>query len=592
MPLDDAFQGGTSSVLLDMAQRPRPPVPQAQSINVWRTLGAAPKGLTAGVAEGMGSTAELLGAFGDVSGQLGDAGGAGMFGGITEQERKEANAARDKLLSSGPDYRGEAGASFRQVAKDYMPDPVTAHAAEQGVANLFRLGGKAVAAATTLGAVPGAIVAGAEEGFTASEELAGKGVDLATRTKVGALTAGLTAGSFAIPVAGVGVKSTVGYALAGGPASFVAQNWATREILKNANYDALGNQYDPFDPVGLTLSTLLPLGFGALALRGAKGKPVAHSAPEDVDAARVSLLKENIDSTRPTPITDLQGAVAHEAALSKALDQMADGERVNVSDVASPNASANITEALNIRLGEAIEELKLVDMPTAERVQAEVYFTGSPQEGMVLTRTLDEQSARANAEGQFAGPGHYTSTSRDLAGTYGGPTGRLYEVEAPFKQPFDFNAVDPKTRKSGQTQYNELVKKTGSKAAANAELRAKGFDAITFTNPRGQKIANVFEARNLKDIGPARETAKVSKPLELEPVAPKAESATALKSESPEIDRASNILEAEKPDMLIQLDGMDQPMRLGDLLKQVREDLELELKELPLIEAAAACFVR
>jgi hypothetical protein len=584
MPIDEAFESSTDKVLLDMAQRPRPPQPQAPSFSMWKTTTAAPKGLAAGAAEGTGSIADVLGAFGDVLGAYPEALGPVQ---LTEQQKQEANAAREKLLSSGPSYNTEAGRLFRNVGKDYMPDPVTAHGAETAVANLFRVGGKAVTAAATLGVVPGAIAAGAEEGFTTSDELGQHGVDLGTRSAVGAVTGVVNAVGFALPVAGQTVKATVGLALAGGPASFVVQNAASREILKRANYTEQANQFDPFDPVGLTLSTLLPLGFGAMALRGMKAK--ARVDAEAVEAARVSVQREHIDSVNPAPVGDLAGAAAHEASLTRAMDQMAAGEKVEVTDVA-PAVVDTITPAVAERLQPLVKAFE-EEVKVRGTTEPDVYFTGSPQEGMTLTRTLEEQSGRKNANDQFAGPGHYTSTSRDLAGTYGGPTGRLYEVAEPFTKPFDFNAVDAGTRKSGKAQYDEMVKRLGSKSAANAELRTKGYDAITFTNPRGEKIANVFEARALKDAGPARGPAKASKPLELEPKT-KAGAEPAFKSESPELDRAVADLEAMSPDHPVMLDGMTAPMSVRELMARVRQEASQDASEAGLIEAAANCFLR
>ncbi|MFX6949717.1 hypothetical protein ABTH81_21820, partial [Acinetobacter baumannii] len=63
------------------------------------------------------------------------------------------------------------------------------------------------------------------------------------------------------------------------------QQAATRSILQNAGYDKIAEQYDPFDPVGLAVATLIPAGFGAYASRGLRGaRPVA--APVDAAASR------------------------------------------------------------------------------------------------------------------------------------------------------------------------------------------------------------------------------------------------------------------------------------------------------------------
>lgn len=130
------------------------------------------------------------------------------------------------------------------------------------------------------------------------------------------------------------------------------------------------------------------------------------------------------------------------------------------------------------------------------------WFTGSPEK-LERTRTLGEQSARGNADEQFAGPGHYITQSKDLAGVYGGKEGRMYQVHEPFKRPYDLNDHENKRL------YNDMVEHFGgSKAKANAALQARGHDAITFENGRGEKIANIFDSKNVSDIGAAREPAK------------------------------------------------------------------------------------
>jgi len=148
------------------------------------------------------------------------------------------------------------------------------------------------------------------------------------------------------------------------------------------------------------------------------------------------------------------------------------------------------------------------------------WFTGSPEAGRTKSYSLEEQAARKNAELQHAGPGQYITQDRDLAGVYGGPTGRAYEVHEPFKQPFDFNTIRDwgnGVKQSGDKVYKHLVEKLGSKSAANAYLKKSGFDAITFTSPRGERIANVFNSAKLSDIGPAREPTKDFGELSLVP---------------------------------------------------------------------------
>lgn len=450
--LDDAFQASTDAALIDQAQRPiRRKLPEP-SFSAWSTVTAAPKGLAAGAAQGGASGLEVLDFFSKI-----DVSPEAMAASLTPEGRAEQQKKAEKLIREG--FTGnELTRSLRNVAKDYMPDPTTAHAAEQAVSNLFRVGGKAITAAVTFGNIPGAVIAGAEEGFTQSEDLRQQGVDLETRTKVGLVTAGTNALGFALPVAGKTWSGTVGLALAGGPASYVAQNAATREILKNANYDQLANQYDPFDPVGLALSTLLPLGFGALAMRGAKA---ARFDAETVDAARVTLLREQMDSARVTPPDDLAGAAAHNQAMARAIDQVADGARADVSDIAP--AGARITEEMAGRL-------------------------------RTVQRALDE--------------------------------------------------IAP-------------AEKAPTKAAMQAMLDEAAL-AKADTKPAGP-------AQAAGDAG---------------------------KSEAVGIDRAAMDLEARMPDLQVQLDGMDAPMKVSELMAKVRDEAKLEGKEASLLEVAAQCFLR
>lgn len=350
---EDLYPEAAQAALDAKVARPPEPKPTPR-FSLWGTTSAVPKGVAAGAAQGIGSTADVLGAFGSVLAATGGSAG-GMFSLPTPAEDKQAREASQKLLESGPDYMSEAGRSFRNVAKDYTPDPLTTHAAERVVFDFSRVASKAITAAVALGPVPGAVVAGAEEGFTVSDQLAQDGVDLATRSKVGAVTAVTNAVSFALPVAGKTVKQTVGLALAGGPLSFIAQNAVSRKILQDADYSKLADQYDPFDPLGLAMSTVLPLGFGAMAMRGASKRAATQSkqaqaapetvAVETVDAARTSLLRENIDAANPLP-NDLTMAQPHADAHARALDQMAAGERVNVADILPEASSRAATERM------------------------------------------------------------------------------------------------------------------------------------------------------------------------------------------------------------------------------------------------------
>jgi hypothetical protein len=380
--LDDLFLSDNLRTLQDAAMRP-PPVPkQAASFSAWRTTTALPRGVVAGGVQAGSGMADVLGAFGETLGATGTASSRGMFSVPTADERQQADAAAKKLREQGASFAlGDPG---RRFADEFKPDPETAHTAERLVFDFARVASKAVGYVATSGGLPGALMTGADEGLTVADELKQQGVDLATRTKVGAVVGGVTALGVGLPMAGNTLAQTAGLVALGGPVSFMAQQQAVRSILEAADYTKLAEQYDPLDPVGLAVSTLIPVGFGAWGLRAAKARQareateaaaraeaefaagpvpsertavadaVRAATDEQVDAARVLLAVERRQAGNPGRADDLGAQQAHETALARAEEQMARGERVAVDDVA-PRFEADPFATTRLVLPEAAD---------------------------------------------------------------------------------------------------------------------------------------------------------------------------------------------------------------------------------------------
>ena len=86
--------------------------------------------------------------------------------------------------------------------------------------------------------------------------------------------------------------------------------------------------------------------------------------------------------------------------------------------------------------------------------------------------------------------------------------------------------------------------------------------------------------------------AKVSGEKVVASTAPGPATPAADRPPSPAADQVSaavSRLELENPDLLVQLDGMDQPVRLADLMASVREDAARDTRDAPLLEVAAQC---
>lgn len=459
------------------AAPPVPPKKQEPKFSAWGLLKAAGGGVPAGVAEMGASGVDLLSGLSKV-----DISAKAMAESQTEEGRKRIQKQAQETLETG--FRSDTGRSLRNVAADYLPDPKTAHAAEIVVGDFSRVATKAVAAGVALGPVVGAALAGAEEGFTASDKLAEQGVDVATRSKVGAVTGAVTAAGFALPVAGKTLAGTAALAAAGGPVSFVAQQAATREILQNADYSQLADQYDPFDPVGLTLSTVIPLGFGAAALRSSARAARADQAL--VEAARVDLLRETVETSRLDDAPDLNGA--HEAAYSRALDQLAAGERVDVGDVAAR------------------------DLTPAVRQFAD---------------QIDDELMRARAAAPRAAAVDLPAAASDA------PAPRAPDAEQPGV------TLDPEVQGA--------------------------LDAVGVPQEVVQPVVDA--------------AAKLLAPPEAaQPVDP--------------LTRGVDDLIATRQDMLVQLEGMDAPRPIAEVMARIRQEAAVELEDAPLIQAAAECAIR
>lgn len=295
---------------------PEPPKPAERS--AWGWVPRITKAAVAGVA---GSVADVVkGAAAADALTLGaDPRARGAF---TDEQLQAGQAEGMRQIATGEAMTSDIGDAFRQVQKDARPDPVTAGTAERLVFGVAEPMLKLIGAGVTMGPI-GLGAASAEMGMQQSDDLRQQGVDPLTRTAVGAVTAATTGASVALPLAGPTLKATAGLYLAGGPGGYMAQQAITAKILEHAGYDKIAEQFDPLDPVGLAMSSLIPLPFAAhgamrnfRALKPAKGAapvvdvPVTPDAPtvprETVDAAMVHnlTLQRDGQGSMPFPMAD------------------------------------------------------------------------------------------------------------------------------------------------------------------------------------------------------------------------------------------------------------------------------------------------
>lgn len=288
MAIDDLYQAGTDKVLDDRVARPLAERPPATSFaaSTWGVLKAPFTGTAAGATEAAGFWSDTLGAFGTMQAAYGAQSDPSLlFDPVAAEQRRAEGAPARERIQSGEAFSSETGTQLRATAASFAPNPETASTAEQLLFGLTRFATKAVGYSLAAGPVPGAVIAGADEGTAEAERLKMQGVDIKTRTAAGAVMGAATGAAVALPIAGTTVLRTAGLVAVGGPGGFIAQQAASKAILQNADYDQVANQYNPFDPVGLAVSTLIPAGFGAYVARGIRARgpaPAGGPAPRDL----------------------------------------------------------------------------------------------------------------------------------------------------------------------------------------------------------------------------------------------------------------------------------------------------------------------
>lgn len=669
--LDDLDYADNLKAAQDAALRP-PPVPkQAASFSAWKTTVAAPRGVVAGGAQSGAFLSDVLGAFGQVLDATGTASAGGMFSTQSDAERKQSEQQAQKIRAGGPDFSSATGDDLRGFARFLAPDPETAHTAERMVFDLSRVATKAVGYSVAAGGpLGGATLAGADEGMTTADDLKQQGVDLGTRTAVGAVVGGVTGLGVALPVAGTTAKQTAALVATGGPLSFMAQQQAVRSILQAQDYSKLAEQYDPFDPVGLAVSTLIPAGFGAWGLRASKARaaasakaaeaqaarefsqgpipseetPIARAAREAsqeyVDAARVMLDIEQRRSTNPLG-DDMRAADAHETALVKAADQMARGERVAVDDVAPRAASPERSDAEWIADVERVFRERggvgALDNSTDIAAKSYAFARLAEREGFAVsdpgakyftvTKDLGPDadgyareivlSVRVSDHSNINRGQHFNDTDINIAPDDGYPRDTFaaaLELMRRADVDDEGNTVIGGIRKDDLSIYQdpearaaqiaEWQKDRAISEASNSPIA----DWQVSVNAAIQEMRQAVEAMQPKEppraAEPAAPESAAPEPQAAAPAAPAraAEPAGTADSARPaaagakaglveDAAAAARVDEvmAQAPDLMVQLDGMDKPMRVDELLAQVKAEADDMLADGDLMATAAQC---
>lgn len=652
--LDDLYQADTEAAINDLIVRPpQKPTPQASKFNVWKTLTAAPRGVATGANETAGGIADVLGAFGQTMAAT-DA-RSGMFSAQTPEQRKQETTARRKMLDEGLQF--SEGDDFRERARQWMPDPTTAHVAEQTVFGLTRFGTKAVAGAAVAGPVVGSGLVGLDEALTTADDLKRQGVDSLTRSKVGAVVGLTSALGVALPVAGKTATQTAALVAVGGPLSFMGQQAATREILQAADYTQLADQYDPLDPVGLAVSTIIPAGFGIWAMRGVRMRAAGKTAdapelapdrkpapegdaaraqdsaqpeplrptPEQVDAARVEMLTQNIERAGLHSADDARAAAMHLDAFARAADDLSAGRRVDVTDLV-PMERLQVARALDTfaqglettRTDLMAQAAKRADPGAVRQMQAELADAQVRLAELESPEAMKARAADLQRSERLSFKQAMAQARKEFGDQAADVRARVDRIEnmmadnAQGQQAFDaLNILDRQAEQAGRqrAQIDAPPTRETPTAAAAREAAATAKKEPRTNVQDAQQARTAAPTAGRADTQPSHAPAKQgAQPTRTDaggagPAGSGEQGSAGVSGAGGSAAEAGLVaqrlaeVQQQFPDLTVQMDGMDKPMPLADFLAQVQReamegsDFDLGANDAPLMQVAATCFL-
>lgn len=289
----DPYAQDTLRAIDEANANPAPEATPAAPSQILSTITSPFRGAAAGAAQAAAFGFDTIKSFGDVvAGYTANTDPSLLMDPQAQAKRWQEGEQARADLSSGAAYSSTIGDNLYGFSSGLAPDPATANIAEQTLFGLSRGLTKIVGMSLASGnPYIGVTLAGASEGEAASQDLKEKGVDLGTRSMVGAVTGAGTAAGALIPVAGSTLGRTVALGLGAGPGLQVAQTAMTRAVLQSAGYQHLADQYDPFDPVAIAVSAAMPAIFGGLAYRGVRADAAAARSAPKIDPALARPLE-------------------------------------------------------------------------------------------------------------------------------------------------------------------------------------------------------------------------------------------------------------------------------------------------------------
>ncbi|HFL4434548.1 TPA: hypothetical protein ACG31P_002098 [Escherichia coli] len=508
----------------------------------------------------------------------------------------------------------------QEQVKRLTPDAATTGTAGQVLNGLFDMGSQAVVGTALGGPLVGAAAVTSGQGFSEFERLRAAGVDVATAQDV-ALVHGITAGAGTLIPMSLGLRAggalaesigaqiarggesaarnvlaataraapDIAYAAGTNVAFGMAQRGLTASTLRSGGYDEMAAQYDVFDRQALAIDAVLGVAFGGIGrFMNARGETVRppEFAPADVDAALAANASQHAEfDVAPGVPVNVLSRNAHIQALQKAMRDVSEGNRVDVTSIAEPASFSDVPGRRSL-IAQSIDEVlfnaddgsaaRAVETRMLEEQAAQVLPRGDRQvyqsEIANSQRIIDNLTEQRNQILSEEPKG----SGKELAQSRAEKQSRLRDIdqritEAQGRLEFSRNALLP--HEPGG-EFFEARAELARRQQAESDLNAQAMSFYKTAEVRTSDETAPFEPGSVLRQAEKRPTAEQAGDMDL---------------------RIAEDSLVESPDMMITVlddEGNPQSRSAREVLDEASRENEQAIQDSSLFDVAVSCFLR
>jgi hypothetical protein len=237
---------------------------------------------------------------------------------------------------STADWLREDEQSARGQVRAWMPDPSTTGLAANALRSVAEGGALMLTGAMLGGPLGAAAMVGGVEGPSRYADLKEQGVDTRTAAEAGLVTGITSAAGAVVPLAyGESLLTQAATGAVGMTGFGLVNRFADHLILEKGGYPDMAAQQKVFDTSQMLVDAALGATFGVIQHYTSPHEEAAAKAlqtPDNRDAALTANLSLRDRQAAPGVPVDPESANAHQSAMEKAVEDVAAGRPVDVSE--------------------------------------------------------------------------------------------------------------------------------------------------------------------------------------------------------------------------------------------------------------------